>query len=70
MQETGLVIGPGFQTWIDEHQATPLSNEIYFSREMSTVMVRVADQSGAPVHMLLFYNKLTNEVIPFVQATL
>jgi len=70
MQNSGLVIGPGFQQWITDHQATPLSDELYWSSEMSAMMVRVADSSGNPVHVLLMYNKLSNEVIPFVQGTL
>lgn len=69
---TGLSIGPGFETWIVDHQATPLSDEIYFSSEMSTVMVEWADAQGQKQKGLLFYNKLTNEinVVPFALATL
>ena len=65
-----LTIGPGFQEWITEHQATPESDELFFSSELSTVMVRVAAADGSDVRMLLFYNKLTNTITPFVQATL
>lgn len=65
----GLIIGPGFQQWIDEHQGTPLSNELYFSEEMSCMMVQISI-GGKDAHILLFYNKLTNIVIPFVEATL
>lgn len=67
-QPAGLVIGPGFQAWIDAHQGTPLSDELYFSREMSCMMVRIS--VTGPETVLLFYNKLTNEVVPFVAATL
>jgi hypothetical protein len=69
MQASELLIGPGFQEWLDSHQATPVSNELYFSQEMSTLMARVS-VGGQDSHVLLFYNKLSNEVVPFVQATL
>ena len=69
-QSTGLNIGPGFEQWIADHQATPISDEMYFSVEMSTCMVKVADSSGNPLAVLLMYNKLTNEIFPFAQATL
>lgn len=67
---TGLVIGEGFQTWIAEHQATPLSDELYFNSEISLVQVRAADSDGSPVKGFLWYNKMTNEVDwdPFAKA--
>lgn len=57
-----LSIGPGFQEWIDSNQATPLSNEMYFSAEMSLIQVQVAGSDGSPVVGMLWYNKLTNTV--------
>ncbi len=65
-----LAIGPGFEQWIADHQATPETDELFFSAELSCIMVSVADSSGATVKMLLYYNKMTNEIVPFVQATL
>jgi hypothetical protein len=69
--DTGLVVGPGFQNWIDSHQATPRSDEMYFSSEMSVIEVEWADAQGQKQKGLLYYNKLTNEInlAPFVQAT-
>lgn len=68
-QPSGLIIGPGFQQWITDHQATPLSDEQYFSAEFSCMLTRVSS-NGADTTMLLLYNKMTNEIVPFVQATL
>jgi hypothetical protein len=65
----GLNIGPGFQDWIDQNHATPKSNETYFSSEMSVILVETSNAAGAKVNELLLYNKLTNEIVPFVQAT-
>ena len=67
--ETGLIIGPGFEQWIADHQATPVSNELWFSAEMSCCMVEISDAQGQKQKVMLYYNKLTNEVVPFYQAT-
>lgn len=69
--DTGLSIGPGFQAWIESHQATPLSDEMYFSSEMSTIQVEWADAQGQKQQGLLFYNKLVNTInlVPFALAT-
>jgi hypothetical protein len=64
-----LTIGPGFLDWIAQHQATPKSNETYFSSEMSVILVETSNAAGDKVNELLLYNKLTNEIVPFVQAT-
>jgi hypothetical protein len=65
-----LVIGPGFQSWIAEHQATPISDELWFTKEQSMLLVKAADAQGTTQTYQLIYNKLTNEIFPFVQATL
>lgn len=66
----GLTIGPGFQQWIADHQATPKSDERWISDEHSICLVAVADAAGQEQNVLLLYNKLTNETIPFEQADL
>jgi len=59
-----LTLGLGFQNWITANNATPLSNEQYFTPDMSVAQVQVADANGNPVKKLLVYNKLTNTVDP------
>lgn len=68
--DTGLVIGPGFQQWIADHQATPISDEIWFTREQSMIFAKAADANGVTQTYQLVYNKLTNEIFPFVAASL
>lgn len=65
-----LDIGQGFEQWISDHQATPKSNEVWISDEHSICVVAVADSTGQTQNVLLLYNQLTNEVIPFEQADL
>ena len=65
-----LTIGQGFQDWIDAHQATPKSDERYISDEHSIVVATVADAQGNAQNVLLLYNVLTNEIIPFESAEL
>jgi hypothetical protein len=64
-----LTIGPGFLDWNAQHKATPKSNERYCSSEMSVILVETSNAAGDKVNELLLYNKLTNEIVPFVQAT-
>lgn len=65
-----LVIGPGFQQWIADHQATPKSDEVDLTVEQTCCIVAVADSNGVTQNVMLVYNKPTNEVIPFEQADL
>ena len=68
-QPKSLVIGEGFQDWIDSHQGTPESDEMYLNTEMRCMLVRISE-NGQDVRVWLIYNAMTNQVIPFVQATL
>lgn len=64
-----LNIGPGFQAWIQANQATPISDENYICSEFSMCLVKVADSSGNSVPVILLYNVLTNEVLPFASGS-
>jgi hypothetical protein len=64
-----LNLGPGFQAWIAANQATPISDENYLNSEMSVAIVKVGAPDGNPVPVLLLYNVLTNEVLPFASGS-
>lgn len=61
----GLAIGSGLQAWIQQHQATPLSDEVFFSPDnnFSAVVVQVANSEGTTIHTIVGWDLANAEVM-------
>lgn len=61
-----LVIGPGLQEWLVDHQATPLGDETYLPPDygVSALPVQLANAAGEPVVTLVGWDKANGVVIP------
>lgn len=60
-----LNIGPGLVKWITDHQATPLSDEIYLSPDFnqSAVSIQIGNAQGQAVHTLVGWDKVTGQIM-------